>query len=50
MFSGGGAALRALCELAPVSGPLVAFDDGVDSFVVIPAGTQPEDLRDVWPW
>jgi hypothetical protein len=36
--------LQALCELAPVTGPLVAHDDQCDHFVAIHPGQQPDDF------
>jgi hypothetical protein len=42
--------LQALCQLAPVSGTLVAHDDQCDYFVAVHPGQRPDDFGPAWWW
>lgn len=46
----GAAALRAVCALTEVTGPLLVFDDHLDRIFVPWPGEQPDQLADEWPW
>jgi hypothetical protein len=46
----GVAALRAVCALTALAGPLLVYDDSADQVFVVWPGERAEDLADDWPW
>jgi hypothetical protein len=46
----GAAALRAVCALTAVTGPLLVYDPSGNQVFVVWPGERAEDLAGEWPW